>query len=176
MRASCTSSIPTGSGTTTGGAYRPPLLPLPSPEFTLMPPQTHHPPRMARPSVCIPLLFPHSRCFSEYSRSRLPSLITSSTNGFDGSLMNSLQSMKRWQTFFGTPEGPTLGLLNAIQVSSSPIPFTCPILFPLEEHWFPRRLPLRALPLGWHRSSAYHLDRCSLHDRRFRPPDCLHQH
>ncbi|KAI0716664.1 general substrate transporter [Earliella scabrosa] len=42
-------------------------------------------------------------------------LITSSTNGFDGSLMNSLQSMQTWQNFFNSPEGPTLGLLNAIQ-------------------------------------------------------------
>ncbi|PIL23374.1 MFS general substrate transporter [Ganoderma sinense ZZ0214-1] len=42
-------------------------------------------------------------------------LITSSTNGFDGSLMNSLQSMTQWETFFHKPEGPTLGLLNAIQ-------------------------------------------------------------
>ncbi|KAI0754442.1 hexose transporter [Daedaleopsis nitida] len=42
-------------------------------------------------------------------------LITSSTNGFDGSLMNSLQSMPHWRGFFGNPHGGTLGLLNAIQ-------------------------------------------------------------
>ncbi|KAI0738927.1 hexose transporter [Daedaleopsis nitida] len=42
-------------------------------------------------------------------------LITSSTTGFDASLMNSLQSMTHWQTFFNRPQGGTLGLLNAIQ-------------------------------------------------------------
>ncbi|TBU39804.1 hexose transporter [Dichomitus squalens] len=42
-------------------------------------------------------------------------LITSSTNGFDGSLMNSLQSMNQWESFFNHPQGGTLGLLNAIQ-------------------------------------------------------------
>ncbi|KAI0828601.1 general substrate transporter [Trametes gibbosa] len=42
-------------------------------------------------------------------------LITSSTNGYDGSLMNSLQSMQQWKDFFGNPQGGTLGLLNAIQ-------------------------------------------------------------
>ncbi|KAI0754445.1 hexose transporter [Daedaleopsis nitida] len=42
-------------------------------------------------------------------------LITSSTNGFDGSLMNSLQSMTYWQNYFNKPHGGTLGLLNAIQ-------------------------------------------------------------
>ncbi|KAI0763426.1 hexose transporter [Trametes elegans] len=42
-------------------------------------------------------------------------LITSSTNGYDGSLMNSLQSMDTWKDFFANPQGSTLGLLNAIQ-------------------------------------------------------------
>ncbi|KAH9941775.1 general substrate transporter [Epithele typhae] len=42
-------------------------------------------------------------------------LITSSGNGFDGSLMNSLQSMYQWKGFFNDPQGGTLGLLNAIQ-------------------------------------------------------------
>ncbi|KAH9899263.1 hexose transporter [Cubamyces lactineus] len=42
-------------------------------------------------------------------------LITASTNGYDGSLMNSLQSMGQWTDFFHDPQGGTLGLLNAIQ-------------------------------------------------------------
>lgn len=42
-------------------------------------------------------------------------LITSSTNGFDGSLMNSFQSLTLWDDYFGRPRGGTLGLLNAIQ-------------------------------------------------------------
>jgi len=42
-------------------------------------------------------------------------LITSSTNGFDGSILNSFQSLQVWNDYFGTPAGGRLGLLNAIQ-------------------------------------------------------------
>ena len=39
--------------------------------------------------------------------------------------MNSLQSMQTWQNFFNSPEGPTLGLLNAIQVSLMSFAIIC---------------------------------------------------
>ena len=42
-------------------------------------------------------------------------LITSSTNGFDGSMMNGLQSLPQWQSAFNHPGSSMLGLLNAIQ-------------------------------------------------------------
>ncbi|KDQ58455.1 hypothetical protein JAAARDRAFT_34256 [Jaapia argillacea MUCL 33604] len=42
-------------------------------------------------------------------------LITSSTNGYDGSMMNGLQSLPQWAGYFGHPTGGKLGLLNAIQ-------------------------------------------------------------
>ncbi|EJC98278.1 hexose transporter [Fomitiporia mediterranea MF3/22] len=42
-------------------------------------------------------------------------LITSSTNGFDGSMMNGLQSLSQWQDAFNHPSNGLLGLLNAIQ-------------------------------------------------------------
>ncbi|KAG6819636.1 hypothetical protein H0H93_009988 [Arthromyces matolae] len=42
-------------------------------------------------------------------------LITSSTNGYDGSMMNGLQSLSQWNDFFNSPHGGTLGLFNAIQ-------------------------------------------------------------
>ncbi|KAF8068788.1 general substrate transporter [Lyophyllum atratum] len=42
-------------------------------------------------------------------------LITSSTNGYDGSMMNGLQSLTQWNSYFNTPTGSKLGLLNAIQ-------------------------------------------------------------
>lgn len=58
----------------------------------------------------------------EIYRVLLPRLITSSTNGYDGSLMNSLQSMSQWKDFFNNPQGGTLGLLNAIQVSNTASP------------------------------------------------------
>jgi len=42
-------------------------------------------------------------------------LITSMTNGYDGSMMNGLQSLTEWQNFFDHPTGGKLGLFNAIQ-------------------------------------------------------------
>jgi len=42
-------------------------------------------------------------------------LITSSTNGYDGSMMNGLQSIPQWESAFNYPSGGKLGLLNAIQ-------------------------------------------------------------
>ncbi|KAF7325635.1 Hexose transporter [Mycena kentingensis (nom. inval.)] len=42
-------------------------------------------------------------------------LITSSTNGYDGSMMNGLQSLPQWRDYFHTPSEGKLGLLNAIQ-------------------------------------------------------------
>ncbi|EJC97789.1 hexose transporter [Fomitiporia mediterranea MF3/22] len=42
-------------------------------------------------------------------------LITSTTNGYDGSMMNGLQSLTQWEDDFNHPTGGMLGLLNAIQ-------------------------------------------------------------
>ncbi|KAF7588267.1 hypothetical protein BBP40_005953 [Aspergillus hancockii] len=46
----------------------------------------------------------------------MPILFLGSTiNGYDGSLLNGLQTMTPWQTYFGNPTGSTLGLFTAIQ-------------------------------------------------------------
>ncbi|KAF8439050.1 hexose transporter [Boletus edulis BED1] len=42
-------------------------------------------------------------------------LITSSTTGYDGSMMNGLQSLPQWESSFHNPSNGELGLLNAIQ-------------------------------------------------------------
>ncbi|KAG8741102.1 hypothetical protein FRC10_003315 [Ceratobasidium sp. 414] len=42
-------------------------------------------------------------------------LVTSYANGFDGSMMNGLQSVAEWQEYFGYPTSEQLGLFNAIQ-------------------------------------------------------------
>lgn len=39
------------------------------------------------------------------------------SNGYDGSMMNGLQTLDQWRNYFGNPQGSTLGLFNAIQVS-----------------------------------------------------------
>ncbi|KAF9002557.1 general substrate transporter [Cyathus striatus] len=42
-------------------------------------------------------------------------LITSTTSGYDGSMMNGLQSLSQWQAAFNHPNGGSLGLLGSIQ-------------------------------------------------------------
>ncbi|KAJ6016792.1 hypothetical protein N7451_000171 [Penicillium sp. IBT 35674x] len=41
-------------------------------------------------------------------------LISSTTMGFDGSMMNGLQSLDTWFTYFGSPDATWLGLMNAV--------------------------------------------------------------
>ncbi|KAH8722320.1 general substrate transporter [Ilyonectria robusta] len=42
-------------------------------------------------------------------------LLSSSVSGYDGSLMNGLQSLHQWREYFGNPAGEMLGLVNAAQ-------------------------------------------------------------
>ncbi|KAH6682914.1 hexose transporter [Halenospora varia] len=42
-------------------------------------------------------------------------LLSSSVAGYDGSLMNGLQSLTQWKDYFGNPAGALLGLVNAAQ-------------------------------------------------------------
>jgi MFS family permease len=37
------------------------------------------------------------------------------SNGYDGSMMNGLQTLENWREYFDNPTGGTLGLFNAIQ-------------------------------------------------------------
>ncbi|CRK40281.1 hypothetical protein BN1723_015700, partial [Verticillium longisporum] len=41
-------------------------------------------------------------------------LISSASIGYDGSMMNGLQSLPQWRRYFGSPEGATLGAMNAV--------------------------------------------------------------
>jgi len=46
----------------------------------------------------------------------MPILFLGSTiNGYDGSLLNGLQTMEQWRSYFGYPSGAQLGLFTAIQ-------------------------------------------------------------
>lgn len=40
-------------------------------------------------------------------------ILTNTANGFDGSMMNGLQSLTYWQEYFDHPRGSSLGLFNA---------------------------------------------------------------
>ncbi|CCF44158.1 lactose permease [Colletotrichum higginsianum] len=41
-------------------------------------------------------------------------LLSSASVGYDGSMMNGLQTLPQWRQFFGNPEGAILGLMNAV--------------------------------------------------------------
>lgn len=41
-------------------------------------------------------------------------VITAATNGYDGSIVNALQSLDVWQSYFNHPEGSLLGIFSAI--------------------------------------------------------------
>jgi len=79
------------------------------------------------------------------------SLITSSTNGYDGSMMNGLQSLTQWTGYFNNPSGGRLGLLNAIQAC-----FLCllqtrnddMVLIRTSVVWLPTLFPLTS-PMVW---------------------------
>ncbi|KAK9453360.1 general substrate transporter [Dipodascopsis uninucleata] len=47
------------------------------------------------------------------------SLFFSSANGYDGSMMNGLQSLEQWQYFMKHPTGKYLGFINAINAAGS---------------------------------------------------------
>ncbi|KFZ02071.1 hypothetical protein V501_09675 [Pseudogymnoascus sp. VKM F-4519 (FW-2642)] len=40
-------------------------------------------------------------------------ILTNTANGFDGSMMNGLQTLSYWREYFDNPKGPILGLFNA---------------------------------------------------------------
>ncbi len=42
--------------------------------------------------------------------------LLSSSNGYDGSMMNGLQALPQWHKFMDNPEGAWLGFINAAQV------------------------------------------------------------
>jgi hypothetical protein len=80
---------------------------------------------MDRPYVC-----PNDHPAPAFWRSLIgcdivDSLITSSTTGYDGCMMNGLQSLTQWESAFNYPSGGNLGLLNAIQVSSLRLCMLC---------------------------------------------------
>ncbi|KAF8887528.1 hexose transporter [Infundibulicybe gibba] len=61
------------------------------------------------------LIDPNRKCIITLNAWIVLLLITSSTTGYDASMMNGLQSLAQWENYFHNPTGGKLGLLNAIQ-------------------------------------------------------------
>ncbi|KAL2215456.1 putative transporter [Thermoascus aurantiacus ATCC 26904] len=60
-------------------------------------------------------------------------VLTSATNGYDGSMMNGLQTLAHWQDYFHHPTGSLLGILSAIMslgslVALPVVPYTADLL------------------------------------------------
>ncbi|KFY45409.1 hypothetical protein V495_03000 [Pseudogymnoascus sp. VKM F-4514 (FW-929)] len=65
--------------------------------------------------------------------------VCSATTGYDGSMLNSSQVMDNWQSYFGSPTGSKLGILNSIyQIGSiASFPFA-----PFMADYFGRKIPI----------------------------------
>ncbi|OOO09787.1 sugar transporter [Aspergillus oryzae] len=60
-------------------------------------------------------------------------VLTAATNGYDGSMMNGLQTLEPWQEYFDHPSGSLLGILSAIMSLGSlaalpAVPYTADLL------------------------------------------------
>ena len=77
------------------------------------------------------LHLPHVRCLdigtSNYSMGVVShtKTVEQATNGYDGSMLNGLQSLNYWQNYFGHPNSSTLGLMSSMMSIGSicAIPF-----------------------------------------------------
>ncbi|KJR86242.1 hexose transporter [Sporothrix schenckii 1099-18] len=66
-------------------------------------------------------------------------IATNTANGFDGSMMNGLQTLSYWQNFFDHPHGSLLGLFNA-SMSLGSIVGQLPVPYLID--WYGRKLGL----------------------------------
>ena len=63
--------------------------------------------------------------------------LSSATGGFDGTMMNGLQSLTYWENYFHNPSASTLGLMNAIVPAGN---FAINIFVPyMADHWGRKR-------------------------------------
>ncbi|KXJ90092.1 lactose permease [Microdochium bolleyi] len=66
-------------------------------------------------------------------------LLSSATVGYDGSMMNGLQILPQWKSFFGNPEGALLGIMNAVYPLGKFV--ILPFLAYISDRWG-RKIPL----------------------------------
>lgn len=65
--------------------------------------------------------------------------VASATTGYDGMMLNTSQNLDAWQSYFNTPTGSKLGLMNAIYQIGSLCSF--PIV-PYMADWWGRKVPI----------------------------------
>lgn len=64
-------------------------------------------PKHGRPWYFVPSLLRLNLCLGIL-------MLSATTMGFDGSMMNGLQGLDSWMNYFGNPSGGKLGVMNAV--------------------------------------------------------------
>ncbi|KAI1253664.1 hypothetical protein MGN70_004056 [Eutypa lata] len=89
-------------------------------------------PQSPKPWYRVPHLIKLNLCL-------LVPLFSSASDGYDGSMMNGLQTLPQWREYFGQPDGALLGLMNAVYPLGKVVALLC--LPYITDRWG-RRWPL----------------------------------
>ncbi|KAI1455855.1 general substrate transporter [Annulohypoxylon moriforme] len=89
------------------------------------PTETYEPSRMSQLANDAPIWYKSAARRRLYFLLFPAAVVSYATSGYDGSMMNSLQTVSYWDDFFGNPRGASLGLMSAIMslgsICSTPI-------------------------------------------------------
>jgi MFS family permease len=87
--------------------------------------QTHQPSQMTELASKEPIWYKSAARRRLYGLLFPAAVVSYATSGYDGSMMNGLQTVEHWDNFFGNPRGAQLGLMSAIMslgsICSTPI-------------------------------------------------------
>lgn len=87
--------------------------------------QTYQPSRISQLAAKEPIWYKSAARRRLYALLFPAAVVSYATSGYDGSIMNGLQTVEHWDNFFGNPRGAQLGLMSAIMslgsICSTPI-------------------------------------------------------
>lgn len=87
--------------------------------------QTHQPSHMTALAAKEPIWYKSAARRRLYALLFPAAVVSYATSGYDGSMMNGLQTVEHWDNYFGNPRGSQLGLMSAIMslgsICSTPI-------------------------------------------------------
>lgn len=87
--------------------------------------QTHQPSHMTALAAKEPIWYKSAARRRLYALLFPAAVVSYATSGYDGSMMNGLQTVEHWDNFFGNPRGSQLGLMSAIMslgsICSTPV-------------------------------------------------------
>ena len=87
--------------------------------------QTYQPSRMTELAAAEPVWYKSAARRRLYALLFPAAVVSYATSGYDGSMMNGLQTVEQWDNFFGNPRSAQLGLMSAIMslgsICSTPV-------------------------------------------------------